>query len=157
MLPELDDRGGGEQEERARRPAEEHDRGNGEDERQRDDAPALLRVDRNGEAFGKRRGSGKRSEAHKRAGAVTGRREDVTGSGENSKARQADGEDEGGKPAGRDRLGAHVSLEPSELDERVPGELARDGRNEDQDRNEADRFGLPLQHPFVPPQPRRQT
>ena len=148
MLPELDDRRRGEQQKRARCPAEEHDRGDGEDERQRDDAAATLRVDRNGETLRECRGGCQRREACEGAAAVAGRREDVTGSDENSEARQADGEDEGGKPAGRDRLGAHVSGLPGELvGDLLPRELPQKGRNEHQDGHEGDQLGLPLQHP----------
>ena len=104
VLRELDDGCRREEKQCAGGPAEEHDRGNGEHEREREHAAAGLGVDRHGEAFGERRSRGERGEADQRATAVCCGREGVTGRDEDTEARQTDRENEGVKPAGRDRL-----------------------------------------------------
>ncbi len=104
VLGELDDGCRREQKQSTGGPTEEHDRGNGEHEREREHAAAGLRVDRHGEALRERRSRGERGEADQRATAVCRGREGVTGRDEDTEARQTDRENEGVKPAGRDRL-----------------------------------------------------
>ena len=113
MLSELDDGRSREQKESAGRPTEQDDCSNREDERQREHASAGLGVDRHGEAFRKSRGGGERGEADQRAPAVRRRREDVPGRDQDTEASQTDWKDESGKPAGCDRLRAHVRLRTS--------------------------------------------
>ena len=113
MLGELDDGRGREQKESAGRPTEQDDRGNREDECQREHTSAGLRVDRHREAFRESRGRGEGGEADQRAPAVRCRREDVPGRDQDTEASQTDWKDESGKPAGCDRLRAHVRLRTS--------------------------------------------
>ena len=83
-------------------------------------------------------------------------RESIDGANEDTEAGKAHRENEGGKPAGRDRLGAHVRLQPGELVDRVPRELTEQCRRQHQDRHENHRLGLPLQQSVIPPRKGRQ-
>jgi hypothetical protein len=81
-----------------------------EDEREGEHSASRLRVDRHGKALGERRRCSQRSEADERASTVLSGREHIAGRDEYTEARQTNGVDKSSKPAGRDRLRAHVRL-----------------------------------------------
>ena len=107
VLREMDCARRDEEQQRACRPAVQHDRGHCEHERERDDAAAALDVDRHREALGERRGGGQRHEADERPAGVLRRREDIGRRNEHGEPRETDRSEKGGKPARRDRLCAH--------------------------------------------------
>jgi hypothetical protein len=104
VLGKLNDGRGREQQESAGGPSEENDCGNREDERQREHTSARLCVDRHREALRERRSGGECREADQFATAVGRGRKGVSGRDQHTEARQTDGKDESGKPAGCDRL-----------------------------------------------------
>ena len=108
MLGELHNCRRCEEQQRTCGPAVEDDRRDGEDERQRKDT-AAVRADRHREPLCERGRSRQGGEPDQLTPAVRCRPKLIRGRDQHAEARDADGEDQSGEPAGRCRRGSHTT------------------------------------------------